>query len=144
MTVKIYLAHPYSHRREAQQVQLALEAEGYLVVNPFNHTAEDIYLTQQWETSFTPALNRRIASKDFEKIESCNLVVAYLPVKSIGTPMEIVYSYHAKKPVIVLTNDDHYYRDHPWLNCFATVATSLSDLVHHVKQLSTGDVNQSW
>lgn len=46
--------------------------------------------------------SREIIKRDFEAIRKCDLLVAYLPVPSVGSAMELLYSHLLKMPTVAI------------------------------------------
>src|SRR6266566_6342680 len=125
--MSVYLAHPYKEKDYGMEIMRKLESMGIRVVNPFVRGEQEKYdQVIQKSGEFTMDMCEDIVESDLQKIDSVDAVVALvLPVKSIGTYMEIFYTaYILHKPVFCLygLNDGKFDSKsagfgfiHPWI-----------------------------
>ena len=98
--VKCYFAHPWSRHNSngEKRIMSILRSRGVEVINPFDGEDEVLqkYGIEKNSYYYKPIykLAREIWIKDLKQIESCDMLLVWLPEKSIGTPQEISYAYH--------------------------------------------------
>jgi len=70
---------------------------------------------------------RAVASKNYFDVTHCDIVVAYLPSKSLGTVVEMAWAFEMGKSVI-LVSDVPDIADHPLLmRCASWIVPTLED-----------------
>jgi hypothetical protein len=123
--MQIYLAHPITARKKIREQELATEQRtGVELLNPFYDTGRgdieeiDVGLRGIWEIDPGP-----VVDGDIKDIEKCHAFAAVLcDGISVGTIMEIVYAFKAKKRIYII--DLANKRDHPWIRYHATLIFS--------------------
>lgn len=108
---------------------------GIIGVSPLRceHLVGPVYSLNHPDPRFGTA--RAISSKNFFDMQSCDMVLAYLPLAlnmkrpSYGTIIELGWAFALRKPTILVT-DDKYVREHPVINaCSAWVLDNLEDAI---------------
>jgi nucleoside 2-deoxyribosyltransferase len=130
------MAHPLEARKTVREFELEIEKRtGIELVNPFYDRERDDIIdidngkTTRWQIPAAPVVEADIAA-----IRECDAFLAILTDKlSIGTPMEIVYAYLAKKPIYIL--DFNEVGKHPWIRYHATTVVSSWDELEMVLNL---------
>jgi len=112
----IYFAHPFDKwksKREEMIIQTLTE-RGYDVFNPFikeNKLNEKYGVTHYYEKP-SKAFAKDIVDGDKKMVLECDEYFGWFPkgVTMIGTPIELVWAYNAKKPITVIC-----YKPQPFL-----------------------------
>jgi len=135
MSNELYLAHPSTHRRFVKALQKELETHELTIINPFEGRPwyDDRYLdVKRGDPKHAELLNKHpeeadpavIVSRDLEKIDKSDGLIAYVPTISFGTSMEIFYNSfvkgRGKGRTAILTDDIHGY-DKVLLSKFGTI-----------------------
>ncbi|MDH7506545.1 MAG: AAA family ATPase [Candidatus Thermoplasmatota archaeon] len=126
--MKVYLAHPETHRKEGKYLGGLLEGLGFTVINPFEALAN---LQSKYRQTHNPFFAFKIVESEKILIESCDVVVAYSPEPSFGKDMEILWANIAHKPTYILTTTQ--WANHPWLVTHGTIVTSEQSLINKLR-----------
>ena len=117
---KIYLAHSVWEREKGRKIERKLKSLGYDVYNPFyppTYKRNDIEeldkgMIVPWNIT-SKELSEKIVKRDFEGVNSCDILVAILPeIPTIGIPIEMYYAKERGKTVISVTKE---LAGHPWV-----------------------------
>jgi len=148
-----YLAHPIGRRHSVRdRLQAGLKKLGITSINPFygpdGEPRDDIAELDRGLPllallgSRNTAAKCRIVIRDLKYISQCRAIVAYLPMASMGTSMELFYAaYVHRKPVYVISNTPHVVQ-HPWIKTFAShIDPSIRAFLRRVKGESWWEVN---
>jgi len=87
-----------------------------------------------------------IMMRDYQMVRSSDLLIANLKLKGdndktisdpiVGTFMEIAWSWHGRKPIIAIVEEDNYvFNNHPMLKtmvtrCFSTVDEAVDEVIN--------------
>lgn len=126
--MKVYLAHPETHRDQVKHLKGLLEGLGFKVVDPFEALAS---LQSKYKQSLNPLFAKQIVESEKALIETCDFVVAYSPEPSFGKDMEILYANINHKPTYILTSPE--WASHPWLLSHGTVVTNEQALINKLR-----------
>ncbi len=121
---RLYLAHSTLDRHEVRQQELMLERElGIDLYNPFYDTDRpeirdlDAGIRKPYSQGADPKL---VVTRDLNKIDDYDGLVAIVSKESIGASSEIFYnSYVLKKPTYLIITNERLF-EHPWLKYLAT------------------------
>lgn len=107
----IYFAHPFITRGSIEEKEILeeLELRRLMVYEPFkkeeeilkSYNVDDYYTRPYWE------LARRIWTQDLGRIKKSDIMLAWLPEKSIGTAMEIAVAYEYDKFIQIISPIKH-------------------------------------
>ena len=111
--LKIYFAHPLSKWGSGGERTIIriLESMGLEVVNPF--TGELAILRKyglnhgRYYKNPLYKLGIELWTKDLKQIEKCDILLAWIPEKCMGTPQEIAHAFRHKKFIQIITNIKH-------------------------------------
>jgi hypothetical protein len=81
-----------------------------------------------------------IVNGDKADINKCDFVLVYYDKPSVGTSMEILYTFERDIPVIVVTDKDK--KLSPWLVYHSTVFYSFKDAIEHINNNMGCDLSQ--
>jgi len=98
---------------EGMVVEILLRNHHYQVINP-------------WEEEKVSGPEDAFV-RDKEAIKECDVLVAYLPVASVGVGIEIALAWAFKKPIVIFASEN--LKDHPFLRAMGRVVTDAFALL---------------
>ena len=99
--------HDQHYRDNLRQVLIEFECE---VIDPWQREKVDYSLTgEDWWRNVPSTY---FIKRDLEDIDRCNALIAFLPMLSAGTCMELFYAKHKGKATIVISNMESL---SPWI-----------------------------
>ena len=117
---KIYLAGPIAHTDDATDWRQDLidQHSGVEFANPLDEYTPD--------DASNPHLHSDIVDSDKQQIEASDaLLVGYEAVRSVGTPMEVLFAYERDMPVAIWLRDQTPLSDlSPWYHYHSEFITS--------------------
>ena len=129
---RYYFAHPYATKEIVRGKELEWESRYDIeIVNPFfDLNRDDVTALEELRITRRQLDCNTLVQKDLIAIQSCDAIIAYISGdRSIGTPMEVFFSWQLHKPVhaIVTCGED----DHPWLRrCCEEIYLSFDEFEH--------------
>lgn len=111
--LKGYFAHPYKKRLSSNKykIKAELKERGVEVIDPFigeykilrRHNIKEYYEAPNYK------LAREIWLKDFQQVEMCNILVAWIPenLPVIGTTAELVHAHRFGKFIQIISPLKH-------------------------------------
>lgn len=138
-----YLAHPFSQRIALRCFEFYLEERYNINLhNPFydNKQRNDMEKldamkegSKEQREYFKTRDTTNLVDDDLTMIRKSDGIVAFVLVKSLGTPMEIFFAaYILRIPVYIVTDKYAY---HPWIKKFATkIFSSKKEFEKWVKE----------
>ncbi|MEM3646555.1 MAG: hypothetical protein QW334_00220 [Thermofilum sp.] len=121
--VKIYLAHPFGLRGFMRKWELEIESKYPVeIVNPFFDLPERHDYIE-------------IVEKDLEALDGCDIVLAVVSERSVGTKMEIFHARRSGKIVVAYFIDPEL-RSDPWIQyCVTFAAYTLNEAEEFLRGL---------
>jgi len=137
--MKLYLAHPFSSRKEIREWELKIEEKtGIEMINPFyDLNRKDVLRIDSGLSEKFEDLNHfEIIQRDVGHIAISDGIVSIINGKpSYGTVQEMVYSKILQKPNYCLVTNG--YEDHPWLKYHSTkIFIKRKDLEKFLEKLT--------
>jgi len=137
--MKLYLAHPFSSRKEIREWELKIEKKiGIELINPFyDLNRKDVSRIDSGASEKFEGLNHtEIIQRDVGYIAISNGVVSIVNGEtSYGTVQEMVYSKILQKPNYCLVTNG--YENHPWIKYHSTkIFTKIEKLEKFLEKLS--------
>lgn len=136
--LSVYLGHKFERRDLGEEIQVALEALGLQVFNPFHRPEQNTYDTIARTTGDYSPVAEEIVTKDLSLIDRADAVVALLAPNAIGTVMEIFYANHVRQiPVFTWITYSMPYR-HPWITHYSQDFTDRALFMGAIEQWAGG------